>query len=115
MGPGPRPQFARFAHMTPLCYVSNFRPQNLGPPLTKSWIRTCLSLLIVEEGLEIFRKHVQNGFCFFSFRFNLARLTDMGRDICPESLYIVFIQAADTNHDIFACFLKEEYIFGLSK
>ena len=26
--------------MTPLRYISNFRPQKLGPSLTKSWIRT---------------------------------------------------------------------------
>ena len=27
--------------LTSLRYVGNFRPQKLGPPLTKSWIRTC--------------------------------------------------------------------------
>ena len=47
-----------------------------------------LSLLIVEGALEMFRKHAQNDFCFFPFRFNLARLNDMGCDICPESLYL---------------------------
>ena len=37
---GPQPQNAHFTRMTPLRYVGNFRPQKLGPPLTKSWIRT---------------------------------------------------------------------------
>ena len=40
MGPGPRPQIARFTRTTPLRSIGNFRPQDLGPPLTKSWIRT---------------------------------------------------------------------------
>ena len=35
-------QIAHFAYMTPLCCVRNFQPQNLGPPLTKSWIHTCI-------------------------------------------------------------------------
>ena len=33
MGPGPRPQITRFARATPLCYIGNFRPYKLGPPL----------------------------------------------------------------------------------
>ena len=32
MGPGPWLLRARFARTTPLCYVSNFRPQKLGSP-----------------------------------------------------------------------------------
>ena len=32
MGSGPQLQIAFFAHATPLCYISNFQPQKLGPP-----------------------------------------------------------------------------------
>ena len=39
----PSLKIARFAHTTTLRYVGNFRPQNLGSPLTKCWIRTCNS------------------------------------------------------------------------
>ena len=51
-GPGPRPQNAHFARATPLCYVGNFRPQKLGPPLTKSWIRTWLYLILIIRSLH---------------------------------------------------------------
>ena len=44
--PGPRQQIACFTRTTPLRYVGNFRPQKLGPPLTKSWIRTCESTMV---------------------------------------------------------------------
>ena len=27
-----QPQIAHFAHTTPLRYISNFQPENLGPP-----------------------------------------------------------------------------------
>ena len=33
MGPGPLPQIACFACVTPLRYIGNFRPQSLGHPL----------------------------------------------------------------------------------
>ena len=32
MGSGPQLQIAFFAHATPLCYISNFQPEKLGPP-----------------------------------------------------------------------------------
>ena len=32
VGPGPWLQSAHFAHATPICYVGNFWPENLGPP-----------------------------------------------------------------------------------
>ena len=35
-----RPLRAHSTRITPRCYVINFRPRKLGPPLTKSWIRT---------------------------------------------------------------------------
>ena len=31
--PKSQPQIASFAHVTPLRYIGNFRPQNLGPLL----------------------------------------------------------------------------------
>ena len=43
-----QPQISHFAHTTPLRYIGNFWPQNLGPPLTKSWIRTCSVLFKLE-------------------------------------------------------------------
>ena len=40
-GPWTLVEIAHFAHTTPLRYVGNFRPQNLGSsPLTKSWTPT---------------------------------------------------------------------------
>ena len=32
MGPGPWLQIAHFARVTPIRYVGNFWPENLGPP-----------------------------------------------------------------------------------
>ena len=41
VGPQPQQLRAHFVCMTPLCRVSKNQPKNLGPPLTKSWIRPC--------------------------------------------------------------------------
>ena len=78
------------SHWILIVFVRTDRSIEQGWTIRFSWSEKLpnLSLLIVEEGLEIFRNHAQNDFCFFPFRFNLTRLTDMGCDICPESLYL---------------------------
>ena len=43
--PGPLSRPLTPAANCSLHYVGNFQPQNLGPPLTKSWIRTSWSTL----------------------------------------------------------------------
>ena len=42
---------ARFARTTLLRYVGNFRPRNLGPPFTKSWIRTYTGCMLDSIGI----------------------------------------------------------------